>query len=130
MSNTLPAILLLEADAATQELYRRELSRHFQVYTCRDENEALQRLRTADIRAVVLEPEWAGGQGWHFLTALNQASERPRVPIIICSVLDERRTGYQLGVAAYCVKPVPPTILLTALRQALASEPEMSVERR
>lgn len=130
MSDPLPAILLLEADAATQELYRRELGRRFQVVTCLDESEALQRLRTTDIRAIVLEPEWAGGQGWHFLTVLNRASERLRVPVIICSVLDERRTGYQLGATAYCVKPVPPAVLLSALQEVLASGSRTSVERR
>ncbi len=124
MPDVLSAVLLLEPDPVTQELYQRELSRHFRVFTGRNEADALRLLLTHDIQAVVLEPEWADEQGWHFLVTLQQTTRRPRLPIIICSVLDERRIGYEMGVAAYCVKPVLPTTLLTTLRQVLASEPE------
>ncbi len=122
MAELMRSILLLEADSVTEALYKRELSRHFRVFTDPDEGSALRLLRAQDIRAIVLEPKWASGRGWHFLGELNRIEDRLRPPVIICSVLDERRVGYQLGVAAYCVKPVLPTTLLAALRTVLKSE--------
>ncbi len=65
------AILLLEADPVTRELYERELDRHYRVFTGRDESEALQLLRTVDIRAVVLEPAMSDGAGWRLLESMR-----------------------------------------------------------
>jgi DNA-binding response OmpR family regulator len=39
------------------------------------------------------------------------------VPIILCSALDERKRGLELGASAYLVKPVLPAALLEALRR-------------
>ena len=113
------AILLLEADPVTRELYERELARHYQVFTGRDEAETLQLLRTVDIRAVVLEPAMAGGAGWRLLENLRDMQRRSPLRIILCSVLDERRRGMNLGAAAYLVKPVLPKTLLDTLQQVL-----------
>ncbi len=113
------AILLIEADPVTRELYQRELDRHFRVLTGRDEAEALQLLETANIQAVVLEPAMANGAGWRLLENLRdqQLASPPR--IVLCSVLDERRRGMNLGAAAYLVKPVLPATLIKTLHQVL-----------
>jgi DNA-binding response OmpR family regulator len=113
------AILLLEADPVTRELYERELDRHYQVFTGRDESEALQVLRTVDIRAVVLEPAMSDGAGWHLMENIQSMQLRSPLRIILCSVLDERRRGMNLGAAAYLVKPVLPKTLLDTLQQIL-----------
>jgi DNA-binding response OmpR family regulator len=115
------AILLLEADAVTRELYERELVRHYRVFTGRDEAEALQLLRTVDIQAVVLEPAMSDGAGWRLLESMRSMQLRSPLPIILCSVLDERRRGMNLGAAAYLVKPVLPKTLLNTLQQVLQS---------
>ncbi len=121
MADAPTSVLLLEADDVTQELYQRELGRHYRVLAGRDEAEALLLIQTSDIRAVVLEPEWAGGQGWHLLSTLKRMDLRPPIPVIVISVQDDRRTGYQLGVAAYCIKPVLPRSLLSTVDRILAS---------
>jgi DNA-binding response OmpR family regulator len=113
------AILLLEADPVTRELYGRELARHYRVFTGQDEAEALQLLRTVDIRAVVLEPTMSDGAGWRLLENLRDMQLRSPLRIILCSVLDERRRGMSLGATAYLVKPVLPTTLLDTLQQVL-----------
>ncbi len=114
------SILLLEADVITQEMYRRELSRHFRVLTCESESEALRLLQANDIRAIVLEPAWAGGKGWQFLATAREVTTH--IPILICSVWDQRRYGLQSGVTAYLVKPVLPLTLSQTLRRILESK--------
>lgn len=119
MPDSLPSILLLEADAITQELYRRELSRYYRVFSCENEDEALHLLHANDIQAIVLEPAWAGGEGWQFLATVRKVTAHHPVPILICSVWDERRYGLQLGASAYLVKPVLPVTLLDTLNAVL-----------
>jgi DNA-binding response OmpR family regulator len=116
MGSSEQAILLVEHDAPTRELYLRELSRDFQVFGCCDARAALQMLRAHDIRAVVLEPGAVEG-GWDLLSDLKDAAGLRTIPVILCSALDERKRGLELGASAYLVKPVLPATLLEAVRR-------------
>jgi DNA-binding response OmpR family regulator len=111
------AILIVERDEPTRELYLRELSRDFRVFGCCDECAALELLRAHDIRAVVLEPGPADGSGWELLANLKRAGGTRAIPVILCSALDERKRGLELGASAYLVKPVLPVALLEAVRR-------------
>lgn len=110
-----PTILLIEPDAATRELYRRELSDRYHVLTLPDDHDAFALLRTYHVDAIVLEPDLAGSSGWDLIVSLKATLRTARIPIIVCSVLDERRRGKQLGVFTYLVKPVLPATLLDTL---------------
>jgi DNA-binding response OmpR family regulator len=110
-------ILIVEQDDPTRELYSRELSRDYRVVTCGDGRDALELLRAHDIRAVVLEPGAADGRGWDLLAAMRHEPNMCGIPVILCSTLDERKRGMELGAIAYLVKPVLPTVLLEALRR-------------
>jgi DNA-binding response OmpR family regulator len=112
-------ILLLEDDAATRELYRRELSRQYQVVCCDSLPDAMTLLRSGTVQALVLEPAWCHETGWQVMELISHLPDRQRVPIVVVTVLDQRRQGLQLGAAAYCIKPVLPTTLLETLKQAL-----------
>jgi DNA-binding response OmpR family regulator len=68
---------------------------------------------------VVLEPAMANG--WSIIESLHSNRFSRLVPVVVCSVLDERRRGLSLGVTAYLIKPVLPTALLNALNQVLRS---------
>jgi DNA-binding response OmpR family regulator len=113
------SILLIEADAVTEELYKRELGRRYRVLTCRDEAETLQLLRTEDIRAVVLEPALSDGAGWRLMESMCSVQPDTPLPFILCSASDERKRGMDLGAAAYLVKPVLPQTLLDTLQKVL-----------
>jgi DNA-binding response OmpR family regulator len=111
------AILLVETDDPTRELYVRELSRDYRVFACADEHAALAILREQHICAVVLEPARPDGRGWALLITFKQTHGTRSIPVILCSTLDERKRGMELGASAYLVKPVLPTTLIEALRQ-------------
>ena len=111
-------ILLIEHDEATRALYARELGREYQVFACPDEREALALLHAHAICAVILEPGPAQG-GWALLTTIKQTGA---IPVILCSTIDERKRGLELGASAYLVKPVLPAALLEAVRR-LVNQP-------
>jgi DNA-binding response OmpR family regulator len=122
MSDEVPAILLLEADEETGELYERELGRHYRVFRCQDEVEAFRFLETADVQAIVLEPGVSEGGGWRLLECLRDIPRLSSVRIVLCSTLDERRRGLSLGASAYLVKPILPVTLLDTLSQVLVRQ--------
>ena len=107
-----PTILLIEDDYYTRELYQRELSRKYQVLACASESEALSLLHTHSISVVILEPALNNGKGWAFLAMLQSLLQTRTTPVILCSTLDERRRGLELGAKFYLVKPVLPITLL------------------
>jgi len=119
MQTTAQVILIIDGDLPTLELYRRELSRDYQIFTCRDAQQALALLQANTISAVVLEPSMPDEQGWSLLAAIKSLPGPSIVPVILCSTLDERKRGMEMGAVTYLVKPVLPTALRETLRQVI-----------
>lgn len=117
MSSSQPVVLLLEDDAATRELYRRELGRMFLVIACGSEQDAVEQLGTISIDALVLEPAALSNQSWPFVAMLRR--RHPQLPIVVCSILDVRGRSAELGACAYLIKPVTPAALANTLSTVL-----------
>ena len=112
-------ILIVECDLPTLQLYLRELSRDYQILACSETQQALALLQAHSVAAVVLEPSTPDEQGWTLLAAIKSLPGSSPIPVVLCSTLDERKRGMEMGAAAYLVKPVLPTTLLKTLRQVM-----------
>ena len=112
-------ILIVECDLPTLELYLRELSRDYQILACSETQQALALLQAHSVAAVVLEPSTPDEQGWSLLAAIKSLPGSSPIPVVLCSTLDERKRGMEMGAAAYLVKPVLPTTLLKTLHQVM-----------
>lgn len=112
-------VLIIEPDESTCELYQRELSRSFRVFSANDTSVSIELMQNHPVDIIVLEPAIADGAGWRLLEAMRRIQPNPTVPVVLCSALDERRRGKSLGAAAYLVKPVLPVTLLDTLNQVL-----------
>ena len=121
MASSNPSVLIVEGDSPTRTLYERELSAHYQVFACAENDAALDVVGTHHIDAVVIEPACLGQRGWALLDTLKQLPSTQAIPIILCSTLDERKRGMQAGAAVYLVKPVVPSTLLVILAQFIMS---------
>jgi DNA-binding response OmpR family regulator len=111
-----PAILIVDDDAPTLELYAGALGRHYRVFVCSGHQDVLEFLSTEPIHLVVLEPSVAGYDAWQLLEQIVKAHS---VPVIVCSTLDERRAGRDAGASAYLIKPVLPATLLKMVKSIL-----------
>ena len=118
MPNILPTILIVENDAATLELYRRELGREYRMFACFSKSEALDAIDSQNPKAIILEPVALNEDGWELLNAIVNLPNR-FLPVILCTILDERKRGLQGGAAVYLVKPVLPAALIEALRKVI-----------
>jgi response regulator RpfG family c-di-GMP phosphodiesterase len=115
------AVLILESDEATLNLYCRELGRVYRVIACRNEREAITCLRSEMVQALVVEPAMFPDGEWSFIAAVRTNPETNRLPIILCSTLDVRRRGAELGVAATLIKPVMPQTLVATVTAVMQS---------
>jgi len=116
MSSILPTILIIENDPPTLELYRRELGRDFRVLACFSKSETLDAIDSQSPKAIILEPAALDEEGWDLLNAIVTLPYRS-LPVILCTILDERKRGMQEGAAAYLIKPVLPAVLLETLHK-------------
>jgi DNA-binding response OmpR family regulator len=117
MQTTKHTVLIVENDLPTLELYQRELSRDYQILACTEAQQALAWLHAQPISVVVLEPSAPDEQGWSLLAAIKSLPGPAPIPVVLCSTLDERKRGMEMGAVAYLVKPVLPTTLRETLRQ-------------
>jgi DNA-binding response OmpR family regulator len=85
--------------------------------TCDNELAALSYIEKYEPSAIVLEPVGLGKTGWEFLGKLKTLPKIKTIPVILCSTLDERRKGLEMGAASFLLKPVLPSTLLQILRQ-------------
>lgn len=115
-------VLLGEPDRATGELYRRCLETGFSVIVAPDEGALMRALSERSVDLLTLEPMLFTEQRWDQAGAICRLCARLGIPVIICSTLDERQRGGELGVITYLLKPVLPSQLLGAVRLALVGE--------
>jgi DNA-binding response OmpR family regulator len=123
MPNSKPALLIVDDDLPTLELYQRELSAEYSVFTCQDRAEAEKLAATPGLCALILEPTIAGGAGWQLLEHLRREVGRIAFPVILCSSSDERKRGLRAGAQAFLIKPVLPADLHLTLRRVIAYHP-------
>lgn len=111
MNTPLPAIVLIENDDVTLELYQRELCRSFKVFPFTELNDVLEVMANQDIQAVVIEPEIDSGRGWGLIHSIYITYHDPSIPIIVCSTRDSSNGSPALEVTKYLTKPVLPRAL-------------------
>jgi DNA-binding response OmpR family regulator len=111
-----PVVLMVENDLPTIELYRSILCKEYEMLICSKDSDVVEALRSHEVRAVILEPALDGGKGWNIFTTIRNAVRDRSIPVIVCSTLDERKRGLEMGAASFLVKPVLPDLLLATVR--------------
>lgn len=113
-----PLVLVID-----DELYARELmSRHlrkagFQVALAANGRDGLglaRQLKPAAITLDVMMPEM---DGWEVLQALKKETDLVGIPVVMCTIVDDARHGFALGVTEYLTKPIDAERLHRVLNQ-------------
>jgi len=115
VTSSCPTILIIDEDVSILELYERTLNKDYQVFTCSTQHDALEMLSIHHPQLIVLEPTIQGYQGWELLQEIKDSY---KIPIILCSALDDRKRGMEAGATAFLIKPVLPQTLLMVIKRA------------
>ncbi len=119
MKDDKPRLLIIENDPIALPLYHRELSPHYLIVTCETEAQLWQTLAETRIDLIILEPANGNDWIWSFLNKFRADEQGKEIPIIFCTVLDERKRGLEQGVSAYLIKPVYANVLHYYVQKAL-----------
>jgi DNA-binding response OmpR family regulator len=93
----------------------------FEVVAAEDENTILRILHTRPVEAIVLDPMIFAVYRWEQLATVSHVCAKRDILLVLCSTLDERRRGIELGATMYLVKPTLPTTLPGALQAVIKS---------
>jgi response regulator RpfG family c-di-GMP phosphodiesterase len=110
-SKQTPAVILIESDPITLDLYQRELCKSFVVYAFTELKGVIGILTKQDIQAVVIEPEIDSEKGWDLIHAIHEKFPLKFIPVIVCSTRDNNYMKPALEISKYLTKPVLPKTL-------------------
>ena len=100
-------VLVIDDDPMARQLLRRLLETEgFAVSEAADGAAGLEAAREVAPDCITLDVMMPGTDGWTVLTELKNDPELAGIPVIMLSVLDDRRLGFALGAAEYLTKPV------------------------
>jgi CheY-like chemotaxis protein len=74
--------------------------------------------------AIILDLRLQGAEAWDFLTRLKREERTASIPVILASTIDDQQKGFALGAAAYGIKPIGRSWLLSKL-EALVPDPRV-----
>lgn len=112
-----PTLLVVDNSLDFIRLVERYLANHdWDVIGANDVDQAFEVACQGQPRAILLDVVLPGRDGWELLEQLKSVEVTRAIPVLICSVLDERGLASALGATAYLHKPIDPTHLLTALQ--------------
>jgi len=111
-------VLAIDDDPQVVGLYERYLQpRGYQVVPLTDPSRASERVKQLRPFAITLDIMMPGIDGWQVLDKLKSDAETREIPVIICSIIEEKDKGYSLGAADYLTKPILEDDLVNALNR-------------
>ena len=111
-----PLVLIIEDDPDMADLLSQTVVKAgYRTLTADAGKPGLQLARESDVSAILLDVMMPGMDGWKVLQALKSDRRTSQIPVIVCSIVDNRPLGYRLGASHYFVKPVEPRQLTNVL---------------
>lgn len=111
-------ILVIDDDLSVRELLVRYLSREgFRVETAATGAEGVQRAKELRPDAITLDVMMPSMDGWAVLSALKADPETADIPVVVLTIVDNKKLGFALGATDYLTKPVDYKRLANLLTQ-------------
>jgi len=109
-------ILSIDDDLQVIGLYERYLHQQgYHVIPLSDPARAVERVKQVKPFAVTLDIMMPGIDGWQILDNLKNDPDTRDIPVIICSIVEDLKKGFNLGATDYLVKPILEDDLVNAL---------------
>ena len=116
-----PLVLIVDDEVPARELLASYLEPECRVAMAGSGAEALKEAQRLRPDAITLDVMMPGSDGFETLVTLRKTPETANIPVIILSIVDQKRLGFALGAADYLVKPVRKPTLLQTIRRHVPS---------
>lgn len=100
-------VLVIDDDQSARELMQRHLHREgYRVEVAATGEDGLRLARELKPAAITLDVILPGKDGWSVLASLKADRDLANIPVIMMTVVDEKKTAFALGAADYITKPI------------------------
>ena len=109
-------VISIDDDLKIIDLYKRYLRTHgYQVVGISEPELVLPKIKELQPYAITLDLMMPQKDGWQVIQEIKNDPETAHIPVIICSILEEKDKAYQLGAVDYLVKPILESELVRAV---------------
>ncbi|HZE23636.1 MAG TPA: response regulator [Blattabacteriaceae bacterium] len=99
-------LLVIDDDVATHDIMQREFAgKGVRVIGAYSGDEGLKKAYEVRPDLITLDALMQGMDGWEVLSKLKSDPSLAHVPVIMLTIMDEKKKGFSLGVSEYLVKP-------------------------
>lgn len=109
-------VLAIDDSPETVELIQKHLGNDYRVVGLLNAARALEEAKKIKPIAITLDILMPKKDGWQVLQDLKKSPETQDIPVIILSIVDNKKLGFSLGAAEYIVKPIDKKVLLQKLK--------------
>jgi GAF domain-containing protein/CheY-like chemotaxis protein len=122
-------VLVIDDETAVRDLMRRFLAREgFGFVGAAGGEDGLRLARAIRPEVITLDVMMPGMDGWAVLTALKADPATADIPVVMLTIVTDRRLGYALGAAEYLTKPIDRERLIATLARYRRDRPVLVVE--
>ena len=122
-------VLVIDDEADARDLVQRILVKEgFRVLTATSGEQGLRLAREVRPDVITLDVMMPGLDGWSVLGALEADPVLSDIPVIMLTMIDEKKTGYALGAADYLTKPVDRARLVASVGKYRRDLPVLVVD--
>jgi len=108
-------VLVIDDNPEVIELIKKNIGDTYNVVGLLSGRDAVEQAKAFQPIAITLDIMMPHKDGWQVLQDLKKDPATQNIPVIILSIVDEKKTGFSLGAAEYMVKPIDKQILLRKL---------------
>lgn len=121
-------ILIIDDDANVRDLIERVLEREgFEVHAAANGQDGLRLAHSLRPDVITLDVMMGGMDGWTVLADLKADPVLADIPVIMLTMVDDRRRGFALGATDYLTKPVDRQRLMALLNRFRANTGQTDV---
>jgi CheY-like chemotaxis protein len=128
-SSTKKRLLVIDDDPDAVYLLQENLDQQeFEIISKLNGHDGLRAAREQQPHAILLDIVMPGADGWQVLHDLKADPLTCNIPVILLTIVDNKPLGFQLGAAAYLLKPLDAIEVRDALHRVIGSKYRQPVQ--
>ncbi|MFN3307996.1 MAG: ATP-binding protein, partial [Anaerolineales bacterium] len=124
-SSTSTVVLAIDREELVLNLYERYLADDgIKVVKCLQPEQAIQLAQSLSPSVIIVDTALSfnsdpSKDGWHLLQELKSKPETENIPIVVCSLIEDRERADQYGISDYLLKPIMEEELTATIKKIL-----------
>jgi CheY-like chemotaxis protein len=111
-------VLIIDDDPAVRDLVARSLAREgYKIEIAVNGEEGYHKAKALKPDAITLDVMMEGLDGWSVLSLLKADPELADIPVVMITIVDDKKRGFALGASAYLTKPIDRKLLVGLLKR-------------